>query len=335
MTKFDKPAITPQQQLELLEQRGLIVHDHHRALSFLNAVSFFRLSPYMRPFQRNSDHLFKAGTGFRHLVRLYDFDRRLRLLIMDAVERAEVAVRASLTNHMGPKHGTHWYLAEEHFKDKSQYHHLRTEIERKQEQAVRDYNRECRRIEELKEASEERKIGLKEQRQRESYARHYALVYTEPELMPNWAMAEEITLGTLSHLYKALGRDNDKKKIARSLGLEAPLLESWLHTLTAVRNICAHHSRLWNRELGIKPAVPRSQRILWPKYLAVGYGMLHTRVSVVLPILQHFMHQCAPHASWRQRLFSLFDEFPDIPLQAMGLPQDWQQDSFWQQPEHY
>jgi len=147
---------------------------------------------------------------------------------------------------------------------------------------------------------------LKQKRQQESYARHYALTYSEPELMPNWAMVEEITLGTLSHLYKNLSQDRDKKRIARDLGLEAPLLESWLHTLTVVRNICAHHCRLWNRELGIKPAAPRNRRIKWPHYLQNGNTNLHTRTAVVLPILQHFMAHCAPHASWKQRLTEFF-----------------------------
>lgn len=264
MMAFNKPAITPEQQLTLLEQRGLSVLDRPRALAFLQSVSFFRLTPYMRPFQVNAQH-----------NRLLD------------------------------------------------------EIRRKQDNELRDYHRECSRIDKLNTHSD-RKAKLKLKRQQESYARHYAITYATPELMPNWAMVEEITLGTLSHLYKNLSKDSDKKQIARGLGLETPLLESWLHTLTMVRNLCAHHSRLWNRELGIKPAVPKSRRILWPHYLRHGTPLLHTRVAVILPILQHFMTHCAPHASWKQRLTELFDEFPNTPLAPMGLPNDWQQDPFWQ-----
>ena len=102
MTAFNKPAITPEQQLALLEQRGLSILDRPRALAFLQSVSFFRLTPYMRPFQVNAQHSFVAGTGFRQLAEIYDFDRRLRLLVIDAIERAEVAVRGHMSNHMVP-----------------------------------------------------------------------------------------------------------------------------------------------------------------------------------------------------------------------------------------
>lgn len=329
MMAFNKPAITPEQQLTLLQQRGLSILDRPRALAFLQSVSFFRLTPYMRPFQVNAQHNFIAGTGFRQLAELYDFDRRLRLLVIDAIERAEVAVRGHISNHMGTTYESHWYLDAEHFKNNDQHNRLLDEIRRKQDNELRDYHRECQRIDKLKTDST-RKAKLKQKRQQESYARHYALTYSTPQLMPNWAMVEEITLGTLSHLYKNLSKDSDKKAIARGLGLEAPLLESWLHTLTAVRNICAHHSRLWNRELGIKPAVPKSGRIAWPDYLRNGNVNLHTRAAVILPILQHFMIYCAPHASWKQRLAELFNEFPNTPLARMGLPNDWQQDPFWQ-----
>ena len=105
-------------------------------------------------------------------------------------------------------------------------------------------------------ADEAYKNRLKLKRQQESYARHYTLTYNDPELMPSWAMLEELSLGELSHLFKGLAKDKDKKMIAGGFDLFAPLLESWLHTLTVIRNICAHHARLWNRQLGIKPAYP-------------------------------------------------------------------------------
>ncbi|WP_028670275.1 Abi family protein [Saccharospirillum impatiens] len=330
MITFNKPAISPDEQVALLEDRGLTINDRTGAQAFLRSVSFFRLTPYMRPFQLDSNHQFVPGTGFRQLAELYDFDRRLRLLVMDAIERAEVATRAQISNHMGANYGSHWYLHSDHFKNQHPQTRLLDDIREKQQHQLRDFQRECTRIDQLR-ASPARKQALKQRRQKESYARHYVLTYTEPELMPNWAMLEEITLGTLSHLYKNLSRDSDKKAIARALALEAPLLESWLHTLTVVRNICAHHSRLWNRELGIKPATPKSPRVLWPSYLKDDTRSLHTRIAVILPILQHFMLHCAPHASWKQRLFELCAEFPDIPLQAMGLPITWQNDAFWQQ----
>lgn len=148
--------------------------------------------------------------------------------------------------------------------------------------------------------------------------------------MPGWAMLEELTLGDLSHLYKGLSKDGDKKAIAKRLKLAAPLMQSWLHTLTTVRNMCAHHSRMWNRELGIRPELPKKVSFLWPGHLL--HKGPHTRIFAVLCILNHLMHQVSPGTRWDQGLLQLIREFPDVHLKSMGFPCDWYQDPFWQAP---
>ncbi|NVZ65006.1 Abi family protein [Pseudomonas gingeri] len=328
MKRFGKPAIDIPAQLALLKQRGLSIQDERKAHCFLEVVSFFRLTPYMRPFQltEDVDHGFRPGASLRALTRLYDFDRRLRLLVIDAIERIEVAARAAISNHMGPRYGSHWYL-ESHIFQKSYRHQALLEaIARKQDDARRDYERECRRID-ASQAADQRTDQLKSLRSKESYARHYALSYSSPVLMPAWAAMEEITLGDLSHLFKGLARDADKKAIARRLALPGPLLQSWLHCLTTVRNICAHHARLWNRELGIRPELPRTVNFLWPKHLQRP-GQ-HARMFVVLCILNLLMRQVGPHTHWDRRLHELLSEFQEINLAAMGFPSDWLLDPFW------
>ncbi|MBU3824933.1 MAG: Abi family protein [Candidatus Oceanisphaera merdipullorum] len=327
MKPFAKPAITVGEQLQLLKTRGLRIQDEARATLFLEAVSFFRLTPYMRPFQVANDpkHLFRPDANFRQLSRLYDFDRRLRLLVIDAIGRVEVAVRATLSNQLGPVYGSHWYLDRNLFKDHYDHARLLNSIEKKQQKAKQDYQQEIKRI---VHSDVEKRGLLQQKRAQESYARHYSLTYEEPTLMPGWAMLEELTLGELSHLYKGLAKDSDKKKIAKELAVSAPLLASWLHTLTTVRNICAHHSRLWNRELGIKPELPKSTNFSWPSHLSKP--VQHTRIAVVLAALHHLMRQVSPNTLWHQRLFEMFQEFPEISNRAMGLPIDWFTDPFWQ-----
>ncbi|MGF6459056.1 Abi family protein [Pseudomonas frederiksbergensis] len=329
MRVFHKPVIDITAQIELLKQRGLHIQDDTRARHFLQAVSFFRLTPYMRTFQQaeDEDHPFRKGAGFRDLTTLYDFDRRLRLLVMDAIERVEVAVRSLISNHMGPNHGRHWYMEARLFQHSYDHARLLETIRTKQNAARRDYEKECQRIDRLQ-TDEGRKDHLKHQRAKESYARHYPVTYDQPSLMPGWAMLEELTLGDLSHLYKGLARDADKKVIARCLELPAPLLQSWLHTLTTIRNICAHHARLWNRELGIRPELPKKTGFSWP--LALLQQAQHPRIFSVLCILSHLMRQVSPHTSWDHRLRDLMQEFPNVNQRAMGFPQDWHQDPFWQ-----
>ncbi|WP_285352513.1 Abi family protein [Pseudomonas sp. ME-P-057] len=331
MKLFSKPAIDIPEQLALLKQRGLAIQDEGRAHCFLEAVSFFRLTPYMRPFQLSEDaeHGFRPGTRLHALTRLYDFDRRLRLLVIDAIERIEVAARAAISNHMAPQYGAHWYVEPRFFQRDYRHQALLDSIRSKQDKARHDHLRECRRID-TSQAPDARKGHLKSLRAKESYARHYALTYDTPELMPAWAAMEEITLGELSHLFKGLARDADKKGIARRLSLPGPLLQSWLHSLTTIRNICAHHARLWNRELGIRPELPKTVNFPWPAHLQKP-GQ-HARMFTVLSILNLLMRQVSPHTSWDRRLHELLGEFTEINLAAMGFPSDWQNDPFWLAP---
>lgn len=328
MRAFDKPALDVPAQLELLKSRGLIIEDETGARRFLQSVSFFRLSPYMRPFQQpeDIDHHFHADTHFHQLARLYDFDRRLRLLTMDAIERVEIASRAVISNHMGPTYGSHWYIDSQAFHPTFDHQRLLATLHTRQSVATRDYERECLRVDRLH-TDDNRKDHLKRQRAKESYARHYPNTYDPPSLMPGWAMLEELTLGDLSHLYKGLAKDADKKAVARRLGLPAPLLQSWLHTLTTVRNMCAHHSRMCNRQLGIRPELPRKANFPWPNHLLQPGP--HTRIFSTLCMLNHLMHQISPHTHWDQHLYHLISDFPHLNLKAMGFPRDWYQDPFW------
>ena len=257
--RFSKPALTPPQQLERLTEHGLQVRDGNRALRLLEVTSYFRLIPYMRPFQRMDigGRRFQPGARLDQIYTLYQFDSRLRQLAMAALERVEVAVRAAISNHMAPNYGTHWYLARERFN--GHYNHdgllssLRTQLDKER----RKFSRERRQIENSS-ASLERQSQNIEHRKRDNYIRFYAETYTEPPLPPSWAMAEELSLGGISHLFSGLARDRDRKQIARCFAVPQLVLASWLHTLTFIRNICAHHARLWNRELAVPPRWARS-----------------------------------------------------------------------------
>lgn len=156
MATFSKPAKSVEQQLELLKQRGLSVRQPERALRFLEVVSFFRLSIYMRPFQipNDKEHRFKPNSEFKDIINLYAFDRELRLLVIDAIERVEVAVRASLNNYMSckyqndnePHSGTHWYLNRLLFKKNYDYHRLINDLENTQLKEASQLQRDIEKI---------------------------------------------------------------------------------------------------------------------------------------------------------------------------------------------
>lgn len=318
MRAFTKPSLNEQEQLELLEHRGLQVHDRARAIRLLGVTTLFRLTPYMRPFQHNDDpqHSFHTGTRLSQIIDIYRFDSVLRQHAMVALERIEVAVRAALSNHMATQYGAHWYTDSSLFNSKYDHSRLLTEIGNQMQGERVKFAQEQRLITRSRVPDAVKQLRI-ENRKRDNYMRYYAESYNDPAFPPSWAMVEELSLGAISHLYKGLGRDRDRKTIAERFGLPQQVLQSWLHTLTFIRNICAHHSRLWNRELAVSPG--------WPDALASdGKNANRRRFFTLSMMLVYLLEHIGPDAEWQPKLRQLLASYPQIPLRPMGFPDDWE-----------
>lgn len=339
---FSKPSISVAEQITLLRKRGLNIQDQQRTEHYLEVISFFRLSPYMSPFQQEteSNQTFKSGTSFKQVAALYAFDRELRLLVMDAIERVEVAVRAMINNVMGAKYqtqhelysGSHWYLNPIHFKRQFDHHRLINTLNAKQNRERGELAREIGKINNAQ-YDDDKKQALINLKQRENYFRFYLNNYNQPELPPCWAIMEELTLGELSHLFKGLAKDADRKQISRRFNTPMTVLANWLHTLTFVRNSCAHHGRLWNRELPIAPKLIQTKQWQLPSTLPNSNIQPIRRLFSVLLLLAYLMKQVSPDSQWVNKLLQLIARYPDVPVKSMGFPDDWQQYEFLQGEE--
>lgn len=311
---YQKSPLTIDQLVGLLSDRGLHIPDPDRAGRYLRHIGYYRLSPYTIPFQQGGpDHVFRAGITFDDVVDLYAFDRELRLLVMDALERVEVAVRAALTDHMATKHqNSHWYTDPSHFQNHAKHEKFRQDVQDTCEQQLR--------------GSPDVAEGPLVHR---SALEHYLTTYGSPELPPSWLMVETLTLGQLNNVIRNLRRKPDRTAIAASVGLTAPLLESWMRTYVRVRNICAHHGRLWNVGLGVYPAIPTSSTVSWlrgPEPLPEGS---RKRLYPVLVSLQSVLDSVSPRSSWARRLHDLVTARPQMNLSGMGFPDRWTDDPFW------
>lgn len=332
MSRFSKPPTNASEQIALLKKRGLIIQNDDRAVRYLEVVSFFRLSAYMRPFQMPDDasHRFRSGVGFSKIVALYSFDREFRLIIMDAIERLEVAVRAMINHVMAVKYqdsektysGSHWYLRPVLFNDRYDHARLMNTLRAKISDERGKLKEEVDKIERSGQSAD-KKLQLINLKQRENYFRYYACQYSEPVLPPCWAVIEELSLGELSHLYKGLRHDSDRKAIAARFQVPQDKLSSWLHTLTFVRNCCAHHARLWNRELPIAPKIMREPEWQFPKVIPNSNIQPAKRLFAVVLLLSHLMNQVSPDSQWLNRVFTLLNKYPDVPLKNMGFPENW------------
>lgn len=286
--KFSKLALTVEQQVDLLISRGLKIGNRDAVSHYLSFIGYYRLSAYCIPFQyggKDTDrHNFRPDTSFEQILDLYIFDRKLRLLVMDAVERIEVAVKAAISNVASVNHGSHWFLREEFFTSNFN-HNLFIEKVRKDTSINKS----------------------------ETFIRHYKSNYSDPELPPSWMIFEMLSLGTVSLIYKFL-KPELKKEIASLFSIHYSILESWLHTLSYLRNLCAHHSRLWNRVFTIKPKILKECRVHIPQG-----DKFFAQTFVVIRLLR----EISQDSHWEERLGHLIAEYSTIDISIMGFPKDW------------
>lgn len=296
--KFSKPALTVEEQLDLLIERGLIVSDRERALRYLRFIGYYRFSGYMRPLQSKTgvEHKFKPDVSFDNALNLYIFDRKLRLLVLDAVERIEVAIRAQISNTMSSRYGSHWYLNPAAFKDGFDHNEF---IEKIREHIKRDEDEPGR---------------------RDVFIDHYFEKYTDPELPPGWMVFEVLSMGAVSKVFSCLIR-KDKKVIADAFSLTHPAFKSWTHALSALRNVCAHHGRVWNREFGVRPT-----RYGYLKECGAQPGRFYAQAVLIKTMLNAMVTD----SHWSTRLRDLLAEHPEVDPRAMGFPDNWAQDEFWE-----
>jgi abortive infection bacteriophage resistance protein len=292
---YTKPAITCAEQVNLLRSRGMTVEDPAEAEFYLQHLNYYRLGAYWLPFEEDhATHRFKPGTDFKQVLNLYIFDRELRLLVLDALERLEVSVRTQWAYHLGHRHGTH-----------AQLEPLIAFRQDRWKSNLESLEKEIRRSDEV-------------------FIRHLTSTYSEP-LPPVWAVCEVMSLGLLSRWYANLKPMATRTAIASVYGLDQRVFESWLHHLTLVRNVCAHHSRLWNREFSVTPMLPQK-----PSTLATQFQPRSRKVYNALLMLMHCMDRIAPRHHWRRRLLSLIDQHA-IPVASIGAPADWKSQPLWQE----
>lgn len=300
--KFAKPALSLEDQIALLERRGMVISDRERAAHYLRHISYYRLRAYWLPFETEArvggDHAFAHGTSFEDVLALYVFDRRLRLFIIDAIERIEVSLRAGWAHHMALKYGPHGYL-------NSQLH---------------DSRHYQRTLDTLKEEIE---------RSRDAFIIHYRNKYSDPQMPPVWMAAELMSLGQLSKWFAHLKFHADRKAIARPYGIDESVLRSFLHHLTNVRNICAHHGRLWNRQFTFTMKLPQSPASLKSALNSNAPRRLYN----TLVLITRFMELIAPGTEWKRHVVELIDGYPQASPAAMGFPEDWRVRAMWKLPK--
>ena len=268
-----------------------------------SAVNYYRLSGYLHPFrERDADGAvldnFRKGTTLEVVWERYCFDRRLRVLVLDAIERIEVSLRTKLVYQFVHAHGPFGHLDDRNLPklEISQYLDLRVAMQE-----------ETRRSKEVFKKNFQKKYG------------------EDHKNLPLWMVSELMTMGRLLTFFNGVAPDF-KRKIAGEYELPDEVLLSWLRSLNTARNICAHHSRFWNQTLGCAPLLPRARK--YPAW-HLDPKPKQNRVGVILFICAHMLRLITPTSRWTGRVERLLQEYPAIPHELMGLNSGWYDHPVW------
>lgn len=314
--RYTKPPLSIHEQIAKLRERGLQINDERLAECYLANISYYRLRAYTYPFQENDkpgeDHRFKRNDiRFSDIIDLYCFDRRLRSLMFNAIEKIEVAARTKIVQtYAETTNNSHW------FNDRSLYKDI--------EKIDRNGNPTTAYDILMKDIEGEIK------RSNEDFIKHYNNKYEDPSMPPAWMTLEVLSLGTLSKLYQLLEKSPRKKYIAEQFGLKDDrVLANWLHAISVWRNLCAHHSRVWNRRSIINIQMPTQTNFSFLDRQTLS--SLHTnKVFAVLCCIKYISNIISPGSNLKQNILSIIEEGGNLlNLQEMGFPKNWEFLDVW------
>lgn len=298
--RYDRQPIELSQQLDLLTQRGLKVADEEKALEQLHSISYFRLASYWRIMEDPDSigHRFHSGSNLDEVIRLYLFDKKLRMLVFTSIQDIEIALRTRIIQHFSLKYGAFWFMDEGLFKDESIFRKCLENIQ--------------------KEVS----------RSNEDFLKEHFIKYDAPSLPPVWKTMEVVSFGTLSKLYSNFRDTGVKKDVARSFGLpQYPYLESWMKCAAVLRNYCAHHARLWNRRFPIMPHLPKRLPLAW-----IGISVLRPmKLYAQLCCLVYLEQSICPNSDFKEEIIMLLRDRSKTITKAMGFPTNWQEEPLWKE----
>lgn len=294
LPRYNQPQISVSDQIRLLKSEGLVFSDENKAQHILENVSLFRMKSYLMPLRQPHSRQFKEGASFEDAYALYKFDSSLRKMICSELEKIEVSIRTQLSLIMGDEAGIYWFENPANFRNQNRHasllNNLHTELQRSDDDAIVNFQ--------------------------QRYSNNFP---------PSWMTFEISSFGTLSMMYRWLNAGHARRKVARFYGLTDTVMESWLHSIVYVRNICAHHSRLWNRRLSINALIPRHTRLPF-----IDTPRDTKRVYYILSIILYFLQAVNPQNTFVVRFKSLLAEYPEVDISAMGFPDNWENETLWQ-----
>lgn len=288
----NKPFTSIKQQIEILKQRGLTIDNDEDATKFLSRNNYYRVSGYSLTL-RSHDQFFPTA-NFQNIIDIYEFDHELRHILLKYIEQIEVTVKSIYSHKFSEKYGSTGYLNSKYFTDKSKHKVI------------------------LEKAEEQKKARLKH----EAYLKHF--VSDLKEDIPLWAYVDLLTISDISILF-SISPNELKENIAKEMGIHHKgdtLLGQFMHSITIIRNICAHGGRLFNRLFEQKPNLNSNEKNLLIKKEdntldnAHLYGFILIIRRLLLP--EEFKNM-------KKEIIELSKKYPFVRMDYYGFRFDWQE----------
>lgn len=298
-----KKALTIPEQIFQLKQRGMLFRDEDEAKNILKKISYYRLSAYWWEHQEDDKkHIFKAHVYFEESIYFYNFDKELKLILFNCIETLEIALRTKMIYYLSINYGPLWYENEIYFNDTKK--HLKTLSKIYTDASL---------------SSEEFIV--------EHFKNH------PKEKLESWKILEIISLNSLSKLFNNIDHQlPEKNVIAKDFGVHnAKYLVSWFNTICLIRNIIAHHGRLWNKTILTKYDWPKNNMLKNPilNYIPDNFKRrkLFPLISALVYLSNNIENNNHP---FKKNIIQLFLNYPNIPLYKMGFPKNWKEQPIWQ-----
>lgn len=296
-TSFAKPYSSPEQIVQVLKLRGMLIKDEHRVENYLMNIGYHRLSAYIYPFYKSpkSELVLKAGTTFEQVLTLYRFDKKLRLLLFNEIEKIEVAIRSVLAN-VGCQEleEKFWITKPEYFANQEKFNQTLTIIEKELASSKEDYIVDFR----------------------QNFIEDYP---------PAWMITEVLSFGNLNYIYSNIASNQLMKRIAGYFGLRPQVFVSWLTVLANLRNMCCHHARVWNRDFVLNPAEAKKTKNAWIDTSKTDKKRIYYRLCII----RYFLSSVSPNNNFNEKLSELLLDFPTVDIAAMGFCKEWENEDLW------
>lgn len=217
-------------QVCILKDRGMIIDDPQMAETILSTINYYRLSGYWYPFMDKKHSKFIRKISFQDILELYNYDMRLRMYLFNQLSKIEIAFRTLIGHELGKC-------------DEQIY--LKPNLLGNQALVKTYYNQWKKRYDDALSRSTEKFV--------KHHKKHYG------GILPIWAAVEVMDWGMLSHLYQ-MAPEKARIAMSKKCNLTSAQFGSWLKSLNVVRNLAAHHARMYNRVYDIKPKFPQNEK---------------------------------------------------------------------------